>query len=101
MSHKIVIKYECLQSWEMSSYVSLIEFDFAKSNLRLSPWPKVKFKKDLLNIFHFTLSFFQALFKRCINDKLKVTLVIFTSYSIALYYIQFNETFLDHGGSKP
>ena len=65
----------------------------------------MKFKEDFQNIFYFTLPFFQALFKRWINNKLKVILVIFTpyflSYSIVLYYTQFNETVSDHGGSNP
>ena len=56
--------------------------------------------------FHFNLLSFQAPFKRWINNKLKVILVIFTpyflSYSIVLYYTQFNETFWwDHHESNP
>ena len=58
------------------------------------------FKEDFLNIFDFTLPSFQALFKRWINNKLKVILVTFTSYSIKLYYTQFNETLWDHGESN-
>ena len=69
------------------------EFCLAKSDLLLLSWPKVKFKEDFPNIFHFTLPFFQAHFKRwMINNKLKVILVTFTSYSLELYYTQFNET---------
>ena len=52
-----------------------------------------------LNIFHVTLLFFHALFKRWINNKLEVKGVIFTScflsYSILLYYTQ-----LKHDGSN-
>ena len=90
---KIVVKYEYLQSWEISKNVALLEFGPAKSDLRLLSLPKVNFKEDFLNIFHFTLPLIQALFKRWINNKLKVILVTFTSYSIVLYYTQFNETF--------
>ena len=53
---------------------------------------KVKFKEDFPNIFHFTLRFFQALFKGWMKTKPKVILVIFTSCSIVLYYTQFNKT---------
>ena len=70
----------------------MLEFGLTKSDLRLLPLPKVKFK-DFPNIIHFTLLFLQAPFKRWINNKLKVILVTFTSYSIVLYYTQFNETF--------
>ena len=69
----------------------MLEFGLAKSDLRLLPLPKVKFK-DFSNIIHFTLSFLQALFKRWINNKLKVILVIFTSYSMVICYTQFNQT---------
>ena len=69
----------------------MLEFGLAKSDLRLLPLPKVKFK-DFPNIIHFALSFLQALFKRWINNKLKVILVTFTSYSIVTYYTQFNQT---------
>ena len=69
----------------------MLEFGLTKSDLRLLPLPKVKFK-DFPNIIHFTLLFLQALFKRWINNKLKVILVTFTSYSIVTYYTQFNQT---------
>ena len=75
-----VIKYGRLQSWEISSNTSLLEFDLAKADLRLPSWPKVKFKEDFLNIFHFTLPLFHALFKRWISIKIIVTLVWFTPY---------------------
>ena len=98
-SYKIVIKSHYLQYFEISSYTTLLEFGLAKSNLRQSFWQKVKFK-----LFHFTLPFFQALFKRWINSKIKFILVIFTSYflscSVVLYHTQFNETLWDHGGSN-
>ena len=58
------------------------------------------FKEDFVNIFHFALPFFQALFKRWTNNKLKVILVTFTSYYIVLYYTQFNKTVWDHGGNN-
>ena len=45
MSHKIVIKYNYLQSWETSSNMGLLVFGLAKSDLQLSSWAKVKFKK--------------------------------------------------------
>ena len=100
MSHKIVIKYDYLQYFEISSNTALLEFGLAKSNLRQSFWLKVKFK-----VFHFTLPFFQALFKRWINNKIKFVLFIFTSYflscSVVPYYTQLNETLWDHGGSNP
>ena len=74
MSLKTVTKYDYLQNWEISSNTALLEFKG----------------------FHFTLSFFQALFKRWINNKIKFRLVIFTSYflscPVVLYYTQFNET---------
>ena len=58
---------------------------------------EVKFKEDFQNLFHFTLPFFQVLFERWINNQLKNVLVVFTSYflsySIVLYYTQFNDTF--------
>ena len=101
MSRKIVNKQDYLQFWKISSNTSFLEFDLAKSDLRLPSWPKVKFKEDFVNIFHFALPFFQAHFKRWTNNKLKVILVIFTSYYIALYYTQFNKTVWDHGGNKP
>ena len=69
----------------------MLEFGLTKSDLRLLPLPKVKFK-DFPNIIHFTLLFLQALFKRWINNKLKVILVTFTSYSIVTCYTQFNQT---------
>ena len=69
----------------------MLEFGLTKSDLRLLPLPKVKFK-DFPNIIHFTLLFLQALFKRWINNKLKVMLVTFTSYSIVTCYTQFNQT---------
>ena len=100
MPRKIVIKYDYLQSWEISNNMSLLEFGLAKSDLRLFSFPKVKFKDDFLDIFPFTLPVFQAFFKRWINNKLKIILVTFTSYSIVLYYTQFNETLWDHGGSS-
>ena len=62
------------------SNTALLQFGLAKSDWRQSPWPKVKFKKDFLNIFHFTLPFSLALFKRWINNKLK-------SYTSNLYFI--------------
>ena len=102
MSRKIVIKYDYLQSQEISSKTALLKFDLAKSDSRhssdslKSSWPKVKFKEYFQNIFHFTFLFLQALFKRWINNRLKVILVIFTLYfllySIVLYCTQFNET---------
>ena len=67
---KIVVKYEYLQSWEISNNVALLEFGLAKSDLRLLSLPKVNFKEDFLNIFHFTLPLIQALFKIWINNKL-------------------------------
>ena len=73
MSLKTVTKYDYIQYWEISSNTALLEF---KS-------------------FHFPLSFFQALFKRWINNKIKFRLAIFTSYflscSVVLYFAQFNE----------
>ena len=101
LSRKNVFKYDYLQSWEISSNTGLLDFGLTKSDLRLSSWPKVKFEEHFPNIFYFTLPFFQALFKRWISNKLKVILVTFTSYSIVLYYTQFNETLWDHGGSNP
>ena len=62
----------------------------AQSDLRQSSRPKVKYKEDFLNIFHFTLPFFQAPFKRWINNKLKVILVRFLLqifYHILQYFI--------------
>ena len=94
-----VFKY--LQSRETSCNTSLLGFYLAKSDLRLSPRPKVNFKEDFLNICHFTIPFFQSLFKRWINNKLKVTLVTFTSYYVVLHYTQFNVTVWVHGDSKP
>ena len=64
----------------------------------------MKFIEDFLNIFYFTLLFFQALFKGWINNKIKIILVVFTLYflySIVLYYTQFNKTLWDHGRSNP
>ena len=56
-------------------------------------WPKMKFKKDFLNIFYFAFLFFQALFKIWISNKFKIILVIlisdFLSYSIVSHYTQF------------
>ena len=69
----------------------MLELGLAKSDLRLLPLPKVKFK-DFPNIIHFTLSFLQALFKRWIDNKLKVVPITFTSYSIVICYTQFNQT---------
>ena len=62
MSRKIVIKYDFLQSWEISSNMALFEFQFW-TDLRQSSLPKVKIKEDILKIFHFTLPFFQAFFQ--------------------------------------
>ena len=57
----------------------------------------MKFKENFHTIFHFTLPFFQVLFKRWINNKLKFIIVIFTSYfvsySIVLYYTIFTKHF--------
>ena len=90
MSSKIIIKYCYLQFREVSSNTALLKFGQTKSDLRQPSWPKVKFKENFHTIFHFTLPFFQVLFKRWINNKLKFIIVIFTSYfvsySIVLYY---------------
>ena len=55
-------------------------------------------------IFDFTFSFFQALIKRWVNNKLNVIRVIFTSYfllySIVHYYTHFNKTLRDHVDSN-
>ena len=52
-----------------------------------------QFQRRFRNIFHFNLSFFHDLFKRWANSE--VMQVTFTSYfllySIANYYIQFND----------
>ena len=48
MSHKIIIKYDCLQSWEISNNTILLESGLAKSDLRLSSLTKVKFKEWLM-----------------------------------------------------
>ena len=86
MSRKIVIKYDYLQSWESSSNTALLEFGLAKSDLRQSSWPKVKFKEDFLNTFHFNLTFFQDLFKRWINNKLKSYIShLYFTFSIIFY----------------
>ena len=65
----------------------------------------MNFKEDFQNIFDFTPSFFQALFKRWVNNKLKVLRGIFTSYflpqSIVHYYTHFNKALLDHADSNP
>ena len=42
-------------------------FEFGLAKLAES-----KFQRRFLNIFEFTLSFFQALFKRWVNNKLKL-----------------------------
>ena len=65
----------------------------------------MKFKTDSLNLFQFTLLFFQALFKRRLSNKLKVIIVIFTSYFlssyIVLYWTQFNEMLWVNGSRNP
>ena len=62
-------------------------------------------KDDFRNIFDFTLLFLQALFKRWVNNKLKVIQVIFTSYillySPLYYYTDFNKRLWDHGNNNP
>ena len=84
--------------------MALLEVGIARSDLRHSSWTKVKFKEDFLNIYHFTLPFCQAFFKRWINNKLKSYIVIFTSYFLSYfvvpYYTHFNEKLWDHGGSN-
>ena len=100
MSRKIVFKCFYLQSWEISSNTGLLEFDLAKCYLRLLPLPKVKLKEDFRNMFYFTLPFFQAFFKRSINNELKFILVNFISDSIVLYYTQFNKRLWDHSRRK-
>ena len=60
MSHKIVIKGDYLQSWEISSKTTIVEFGLAKVDSR----PNVKYKEDFLNIFYFTLPFFQRMDKQ-------------------------------------
>ena len=40
---------------------ALFEFGLAKSDRRQLPWPKVKFKDDLLTFYDFMLPFFKAL----------------------------------------
>ena len=76
-------------------------FKSALAKFDLLSWPKVKFKEDFLNIFHFTLPFFQTLFKGWIKNKLKLTsylyFIYFLSNSLVLIYTQFNETLWDHG----
>ena len=61
-----------LQSRKFSNNTGLPELGLAKSDLRLSSWPIMKFKEDFLNKFYFTLPFFQDLCKRWINNKLKL-----------------------------
>ena len=77
----------------------------SKVSLMIIVLTKVDFEEYLRNIFNFTLSFFQALFKRWINNKLKFTRVIFISYfllySIVHYYTHFKKTISDHGSSNP
>ena len=92
MSRKIVNKQDYLQFWKISSNTSFLEFDLAKSDLRLPSWPKVKFKEDFVNIFHFALPFFQALLKRWTNNKLKshTSHIYFILYSTLLNSVQQN-----------
>ena len=77
--------------------MALLEFDQAKSHLGQSNWQKVKFKENFKNIFTFTLPFFQVLFKRWINSKIHVILVIFASYfllhSVSLVILSWTEHF--------
>ena len=96
ISCKVVINY--LQSWEISSKTTLLEIGSAKCKSWQLSWPKVKFQEDFLIIFHFTLPFFQALFNRWINNKLKVILITIFS-STLLYTIK--ELLWDNGGSIP
>ena len=97
---KIAINYDYHQYSKIRS-----EFGLSKFDLRQSSWPKVNFEEDFLSIFDFTLSFFHGLFKRYVNNKLKVTQVIstlyFLPYRIVHYYTQFNKTLWDHSGSNP
>ena len=94
MSRKIIrYVFSYLQSWEILSNTAFPEFGLAKSDLRQSSWPKVKFKEDPLNIFHFTLAFFHALFKRCIisslispNLGLHLDLYVIFIYQLFSYY---------------
>ena len=84
------IKYEYLQSWEISRNTFLLDVGLARSDLRQSSWLKVKFKEDFLNIFHFIIPFLKASFKRWITNNVKVITNIFISYllsySIVLFY---------------
>ena len=84
------IKYEYLQSWEISRNTFLLDIGLARSDLRQSSWLKVKFKEDFLNIFHFIIPFLKASFKRWITNNVKVITNIFISYllsySIVLFY---------------
>ena len=64
MSGKIFAKYDYLQYWKLSSNTALFEFGLLMSDMRQSSLPKMNFKEIFLNIYHLTLPFFQAHFKR-------------------------------------
>ena len=49
MSSNTVIKY--LQSWEISRNTAFLEFGLARSDLRQSHWPKLKYREDFLNMW--------------------------------------------------
>ena len=67
--------------WEILSSLDLFfEFGLVKSDLRQPPSPKFKSKNNFLSFFDFTFSFFQAIFTRWVNSKLKC-------YAIHLYFI--------------
>ena len=74
---KLLLNMAIFNLTEFSSNTALFECSVAKCNLRLASWLKVKFKDNFLNLFDFTFVSFQALFTRCVSNKLTSLLHIF------------------------
>ena len=74
---KLLLNMDIFNLREFSSNAALFECSVAKFNLRQPSWLNVKFKDNFLNLFDFTFVSFQALFTRCVSNKLASLLHIF------------------------